>query len=258
MTANRNSLDFCFRNTHLQSRYSGNFLSRIRANSGDFHELRPYVTGEETSRIDYRKSNFEENELIVREYVQEKSYEACLAYCLDPSWRFGTAELTKFDMLSEATMLICESVWEKELQGSIALVGASVSKAGFLEYPFPRDAQELRHFFDFLKKCLLSCDDGVKEKKCREVFTGIAEKMEQRGIILFGETVTDETVSECFPEYQVLKVSLVHPTELRIARHEKTPQCLLDGPVSTEYGARLILSQPEHMHIALQTAFHLW
>ena len=155
-------------------------------------------------------------------------------------------------------MLLCESVWEKELQGSITLIGPSVSKAGFLEYPFPRDSQELGHFFAFLKKCLWSSDDEVKERKCREVFAGIAEKMEQRGIILFGETVSDEMVSESFPEYQVLKISLVHPMELRIAKCEKVPQYLLDGPVSTEYGARLILSQPEHLHVSLQTAFHLW
>jgi uncharacterized protein (DUF58 family) len=147
MNTHHSLLDFCFRSTHLQSRYSGNYVSRIRANSGDFHELRPYIIGEESSRIDYRKSNFEENHLIVREYTQEKSYEACMVFCIDPSWRFGTSELTKFDILSEAVMLICQSVWAHELQGSMLLIGEGVGPDGVLEYPFPKDSQELRHFF---------------------------------------------------------------------------------------------------------------
>lgn len=155
-------------------------------------------------------------------------------------------------------MLLCESVWEQELQGSIVLIGASVSQSGFLEYPFPRDAQELRHFLRFLKRCILSCTESVKEKPAREIFTKIAEKNEQRGIVLFNETIPDSILIQCFLEYQVLRVSLVHPTEWQISKNAQIPSHLLAGPVSTTYGAQLILNQPDQINLAFQTAFHLW
>lgn len=82
--------------------------------------------------------------------------------------------------------------------------------------------------------------------------------MEQKGIILFGEYVSEPVISQGFPEYQVLQVSLVHPAERRISHGSDFSSDLENGPVATPYGSQLVLSQPEQIGMALQTAFHLW
>ncbi|MDD2745635.1 MAG: DUF58 domain-containing protein [Candidatus Gracilibacteria bacterium] len=242
----------------MQSRYSGNFISQIRANSGDFHELRPYVFGEESTRIDYKKSNFEENSLIVREYVQEKTYEVCLVFVIDPSLRFGTTELTKFDIISEAIMMICDAVWEKELQGSCYIASTSITPNQFLEYPFPRDAQELQHFLIFLKKTILSCTTSLSGKQTTSILKRISENREQKGILLFGENFLEKQIHQFFSEFQLLQILIVHPVEHRIAKNNTLPEKLLTEPISKAYGAQVVLSQPEQIGNMLQSAFHVW
>lgn len=253
-----NPIEFHFRNTRLQSRHSGNLVSRVRANSGDFHELRPYVMGEETTRIDYRKSDFENDALIVREYVQEQSYGMAFIFCIDPSWRFGTRELTKFDLISEAITIICESVWEKELPGSFVVVGQHLSNGGMAEYPFPRNIPELRDFLKYLRGQVLSCEEPLSQKRLHSALELVSRAREQMGILLFGEHATETDISGFLAEYQVLRIALVHPAELRISKNTDIPQEILAGPVATRYGARLILSQSDQVWDVLQTAFRLW
>jgi hypothetical protein len=98
----------------------------------------------------------------------------------------------------------------------------------------------------------------ISQKKCQDYFAQIASKKEQKGIILFGEYLSELILTEHFSEFQVVQISLIHPAEWQISRESNLPTKLLDGPITTSYGSQLILSQTEQIGVTLQTAFHLW
>lgn len=98
----------------------------------------------------------------------------------------------------------------------------------------------------------------ISQIKCSDFFAQIAAKKEQKGIILFGEYLDESMITEHLCEFQVVQISLIHPAEWQISQELNIPRMLLDGPITTSYGSQLILSQPEQIGMALQTAFHLW
>lgn len=159
MDRNLIPLDFNFRETSYRSRFSGDFLSRVRASSGDFHELRPYVSGESGVRVDYRKSDFESGRLVVREYLQEQSFELGIVVFVDPAWRFGTDDFTKFDIFSSSIRCLALSVWDREIVASLFLVSGDMGH--IREYPFPRDMGELRACLDLLRDMIFQSEKTV-------------------------------------------------------------------------------------------------
>jgi len=155
-------------------------------------------------------------------------------------------------------MLICNSVWEKELSGSCHIVSTSMGQNQFLEYPFPRDTQELQHFLAFLKKTILSCTSSLSEKQATPILKRISENREQKGIFLFGENFSEKQIQQFFMEFQLLQILIIHPVELQIVKHVSLPKKLLSEPMSKSYGAQVVLSQPDQIANMLQSALHLW
>jgi hypothetical protein len=148
MRTRNDILEFHLRD-HAQRSVDGNFSSKIRASAGEFQELRPYIFGENASRIDFRKSNFDSDTLVLREYTQEKEFHVHIAIVPDASWRFGTSRYTKRDILIESLMHIVNSLWIQEIPGYIWWYDSLSQKT--YSFPFPRQMRELESLCDFIR-----------------------------------------------------------------------------------------------------------
>lgn len=115
-------LDFCFRETGAPPRNAGKIISSIRSSSGEFSQIRPYEPGESSLRIDSKRSRFEQNQIVVREYLSEKEYFVAIVIALSPVLRYATEKYTKFDILAELTKLLVYSIQVREYTGKIYLL----------------------------------------------------------------------------------------------------------------------------------------
>lgn len=140
---NNTPLNFCFRETNAPPRESGKTISFIRSSSGEFSQIRPYEVGESSLRIDSKRSRFESNQIVVREYLTEKDFFVGIIISLDPILRYGTEKYSKFDVIESVLNILITSIHAHEFTGKVYLIAHD----RFFEYSLPDSEMELQDLF---------------------------------------------------------------------------------------------------------------
>ena len=102
----RTAIEFNFRDRETRVLRDGLQATRRVSSQGEFSELRAYASGDDARSIDMRRSRFETGDLVTRSYQESREFTLSIWIVLTPSFRFGTLEWTKLQVLQSALEFI--------------------------------------------------------------------------------------------------------------------------------------------------------
>jgi hypothetical protein len=245
---NNTPLNFHFRETNTPPREIGKSVSLVRSSAGEFSQIRPYEAGESSLRIDSKRSRFESNQIVVREYLIEKEFFVGIIISLDPVLRYGTERYSKFDSIDAILRMLIISIHAHEYAGNIYVIAYDF----IFEFPLPDSEMEIQDLINTLETQLYATENIPQWEIQRKCFQKVYTQVREWGVIYLWDYLPEALFSEFAREYhiQTAAFEIVHEDELEDLE--------LWDVHKREYGVYGLCTSPNNLWLLLQKAFQTW